>query len=248
MAAQIFHTKRVATAWTSTTAAAGFGPSNVSNESLGRPWKATGTGAEDLTITFAAAATVHTLFVHDVNFASCTVRKSADGSSFSSVGTLTTYADRDGRRRGRITINDANVRAVQLQIASGSPTDGAAAWRVGAAYPMTTQHQPPADLIFPVVEDAIDPGVSVELPNGIEASASTGVRFARLETNWQRESNESLATFLEKAKAATIIFDAGTSDYPEQQWPVFIPRKRQHRESFERFRFSRFTVPLVERV
>jgi hypothetical protein len=246
--ALIYYDKRTFTAAVSTTAQAGYPASNLLNESLRRPWRATGVGAEDVTLTAPAALGVHSLCLHDVNFASCTVRKSADGVAFNTVGVLTTYPDRHGRRRGRITINDAVVKALQIQIGAGATTDGLAFWRGGAAYPMGSSHQVPADLNFPLNEEPVDPAIGKEIVNGLLAEAGTGERFSRVETVWHREATESLQTLITKAKAAVVWFDAGTADYPEQQWPLYLLLRSPARESFDRFRFSRPTLQFTERV
>ncbi len=246
--AKIYYDKRAFTVAQSTTAQAGYPASNLLNESLRRPWRGTGVLAEDVTLTAPAAVGVDSLCLHDVNFASCTVRKSADGVAFNVVGVLTTYPDRHGRRRGRITINDAGVKALQIQIGAGATTDGLAYWRGGAAYPMGSSHQVPADLNFPLNEEPIDPAISKDLVNGLLAEAGTGERFSRIDTAWHREATESLQTLITKAKFATVWFDAGTADYPEQQWPLYLPLKASVRESFDRFRFSRPALQFTERV
>jgi hypothetical protein len=247
-AAAIFYDKRTLVSASATTAAAGYPASNLGSESLARPYRATGLGATDIQINYAAATPLHSFSVHDVNFASCTFQKSSDGAAFTTVGTLTTYADRDGRRRGRILVNDATVKAVKLQIGAGSATDGLAFWRAGAGYGWISTQTVPADLIFPVNEDIVPPAIAQDLPNGLVAEAGVGTRFSRIDTSWNRESTESLATLIGKARVATIWFDAGTSDYLEQQWPVYLQARDRLRESFDRFRYSRPTITLTERV
>lgn len=246
--ATIYYDKRVFTVSAATTEAAGYPASNWMVESLARPWRATGLGANDVTFTAPAAVGVHSVCLHDVNFASCTIRKSADGIAFSDVGVLTTYPDRHGRRRGRITVNDANVKAWQIRIGAGAATDGLAFWRGGAAYPMGSSHLVPADLNFPLSEEPVEPAIGRELVNGLLAEAATGERFSRIETVWNREATESLQTLITKAKAATVWFDTGTSDYPEQQWPLYLARRAAVRESFDRFRFSRPALQFTERI
>lgn len=246
--AKIYHDKRVFTVSAATTEAAGYPASNWLAESLARPWRATGLGANDVTFTAPAAVGVHSVCLHDVNFASCTIRKSADGIAFSDVGVLTTYPDRYGRRRGRITINDANVKAWQIRIGAGVATDGLAFWRGGAAYPFGSEHLVPADLNFPLNEEVFEPALSKDLVNGLVAEAAIGTRHSLVDTVWHREATESLQTLVTKAKAATIWLDAGTSDYPEQQWPLYLPLKSRVRETFDRFRFSRPSLQFTERI
>jgi hypothetical protein len=159
---------------------------------------------------------------------------------------MTTYADRDARRRGRILVNDASVKAMQVQIGAGSSTDGAV-WRIGAPYPYGSSQVVPADLNFPVNEDVVTPAIAQDLPNGLTGEAVLGTRYSRIDTVWNREATESLSTLIPKARAATIWFDCGTSDYPEQQWPVFLLSRDRMRETFDKFRFSRPALTFTER-
>jgi hypothetical protein len=96
---------------------AGYPASNVALESITRNWRATGAGQHRVTLTFSAAGPIAAILLEDVNFTSCAVAKSPDGSSVSSVGTLTTFADKwVNRRRGLLEINDASTKAVKLSI------------------------------------------------------------------------------------------------------------------------------------
>lgn len=245
--AVIYYDKLLPLSVSATTEAAGFPAFNVTLESLARPYRATNAGANDVTIIFKSVGPLHSIFLHDVNFASCTVQKSVDGVAWVTVGTLTTYVDENGRRRGRITINDASVKGVRIQISAGTPTDGLTFWRIGAAYPMVSTHTVPATLIYPLNEDLIEPATGVELVNKQFAEADTGVAFSKLITAWDRVSTVSLQTLREQAKG-TIIFDANLSNYPQWQWPCYRSRSDVIRESFDRFSMSGVVVNLRERV
>lgn len=248
MGATIYYDKRTVLGASATTAADGYPAANVATQSLRRPWRSVGTGANDVTLPLAALVAVHSFCIHAANFATCTVRKSADGVAFTTVGVLTAYPDRHGRYRGRIVVNDPGVKAIQIQIGAGTPADAAPYWSLGAAYPMGSAHVVPADLIFPVNEEVVEPAFSTELANKQVAEASAGERFSKIDTVWQRESIESLQTLIQKTRGYTVWFDAGTSDYPEQQWPLYLPLQSSVRESFDRFRFSKPTLSFVERV
>jgi hypothetical protein len=247
MPALIFYDKRVFTSSSSTSAAAGFPSSNAIRESLARPWKATSAGAEEWVGNFAVPTAVDTFCLHDVNFASATIQKSVSGGAFVGVGTMTTYADRHGRRRGRISVAEANDTAIKV-IPIGVPTDGGSAWYIGAAYPWGSQLAVPVSLIFPVSEEVTDPAVSSNLVQDLVTEAATGQpRWSTIQTNWQRKSSASLGTLMQKS-LTTIWFDCNTSDYPEQQWPVYRRRSDKIQEVYDRFQVSRPSITLRERV
>lgn len=243
--AALYYDKRIATVGAATTEAAGYSASNVNNESLSREWRATGAGANDVTITFPANVSVHSLFVHGVNFASCPAQWSSDGINFNTIGTLTTYADRHGRRRGRITINQASVKALRIQIGAGTPTDGLGVWRVGAMYPFGSTVTPTAFPKYTFRVRTRRPRVNRELVNGMVAAAETGLRSDRLDLSFLRKDTESVDDFIQRATAGTVLLDMGVSPYPEQQWPVRCVEQDLD-ETFTRPRESSITVPLVE--
>jgi hypothetical protein len=186
-----------------------------------------------------------------VNFASATIQTSINGGAFATVGVMTTYADRHGRRRGRITINQANVTAIKVQVAAGTPTDsadGVTRWRIGCAYPWGTQLVVPVSQIFPLSEEVSDPAVTATLPGDIVIEAATGQpRWSTIQTLWQRKSAASLGTLVSKS-LTTIWFDCNVADYPEQQWPVYRRRADKVQEIYDRFTVSKPSLTLRERV
>lgn len=245
--AVIYYDKRPFSGSSSTSAQAGYPASNAIRESLARPWRAATAGAEEWVGSFAAALGVHTFCLHDVNFASATISKSADGVAFVVVGVMTTYADRHGRRRGKILINDANVKALKVQPA-GVTTDGSTGWSIGAAYPWGTQHVVPVSHIFPLSEEVADPVISSTLVQDLVTEAATGQpRWSTVQTVWQRKSTLALDTLVQKS-LNTIWFDCNVSSYPEQQWPVYRRRADRIQEVYDRFNVSRPSLTLRERV
>jgi hypothetical protein len=186
--AQLFYGKQPFTGSSSTSAAAGYPAANATFESVSRHWRSTSVNAEEWVGTFAAALAVNTFCLHDVNFAAATIQKSVDGVVFVNVGVMTTYADRHGRRRGRILINDANVKAIKVQIAAGAPTDSTntgywagvtPVWRIGAAYAFASTVTPSAFPKYAYRRSTRRPRVV----GGSRTAASPGRRRAR---TWTR--------------------------------------------------------------
>lgn len=218
---KLYYNKVTATAWSATSAQSGYPASNVSLESITRNWRGNDATALDVVITFAAATTVAALLLTDVNFASCAILKSPDGSSFSSVGTLTTFADKlTGRRRGLIEINDANVKAIKISISSGTPSDGLAYWRIGSAYPFANSVALPRNPDYHVRVAAIYPKLRAELPNKQVAVASTGPDILTLTMPFTRASGEDPLEIVRRGRAGTVGLSISNTNYPELVLPV----------------------------
>lgn len=231
-------------AFSATTAAVGFPAANLGNESLVRPYRATGVGATDVILSLAAVATIKTLFLHDVNFANAQVYRSPDGVAWTLVGTLNTYADRYGRRRGLININQAGQLAVKISIGAGASTDGLA-WRIGAPYLFTASVALGAAAEYGYQVSTRRPRVSVDLPNGRVAQASTGMNVDRINLSFPRQASESVDDLVQRASVASCVLDLGLPLYPEQVWPVRCPEASLD-ESFNRKTISSIGVPLLE--
>lgn len=237
MPASLAFGKRSATAYSATTSQAGYGPDNLGLESLARPWRSADTTAQDVVLTFAAAAPLHTLHLHDVNFAAADVYKSVDGVAYNLVGALSAYQGKEGRRRGAIVINDATVKAVKISIANGAATDGLAYKRIGAAYAFSSVAIVGAPFQFPYAARFLYPQVRSQLPNGQTPAASTGMGFHLVEVPWRPFDNEDLEPVVRRARAATVLLNLGMANYPAQLWPVRL-EEDQMEESFSAPRTS----------
>jgi hypothetical protein len=241
----LHYAKLSPTSWAATEVAVGYPASNVGLESIGRPWRSTTLGANDLTIVLPVISGVQTLFLHDVNFATCNIEKSVDGAVFVAVGALNTYADRHGRRRGYITIAAAGQKAVKIRIAAGATTDGLAFWRIGASYLFSSVLTPSAAVKYGYSARTKRPRVSTQLPNGLTAVATTGNNIDRLNLTFERLYSEIADDIIQKASAATCLLDVGLPNYPEQQWPVRC-LEEDLEETFSNKNLSSIGVPLTE--
>jgi hypothetical protein len=134
---------------------------------------------------------------------------------------MTTYADRHGRRRGRILINDANVKAIKVQIAAGAPSDGAAYWRIGAAFAFANTVTPSGIPAYSYRKTTRRPRVTGNLVNGAVAVAKTGENVDLVELSFINRFDELVDDFVARASAGTVWLDLGAAPaFPEQQWPV----------------------------
>lgn len=217
--ASIYYGKLSIVAVTTTDTQAGYPGSNLSTESLGRPWYAADAGAKTVVIDLGASKAIDSLFTHDVNFASAPVSWSTDNVTYSAPATLTTYSGRHGRRRGRVSVG-ATMRYLKIAIAGGTPSDGLAYWRVGAAYVFSSKVSPAAQGNYPSKVTTYRPRVSTTLANHIAAVATTGNNIDVIEFSVPRFNAESADDFIQRAAAGSIVLDLEEPNYPEQQWPV----------------------------
>lgn len=236
-----YHTKRVITSASATTEASGYPASNAGLESIRRPWRSTSL-IETTVVLNIASATAAAVLLTDVNFASATIKNAADAT----LGTLTSAADKlTGRRRGLLVAAIAATTAIKVVIPAGTPTDGAAFWKIGAAYIFATGVTLPRDPENGCSLESIFPKLSTELPNGQIAEAALGDDVLVLTLPFKREYNEDGLELARRARAATIGLAINTDNYPELCLPVRF-RAGRLAEQFPVYRVTESTVPLRE--
>ena len=218
--ATLHYDRLVPTIFESTTSQAGYPATNLGNESLARPWKGVGVGVEDLTLRLPAAATIQTVFLDDVNFDSCTVKRSANGVDFVDVGVATAYPNEHGRYRGKITVGVAGLVAIRLAIAAGAANDGLADWRGGAVYLFGSSAPIPVGPSYNYRTRTKRPRISAELANGLVAQARTGLNIDRIDFPYERKFDKSLRLLKMKAEQGTVLLSMDIPDWPDQMWPV----------------------------
>jgi hypothetical protein len=222
-----------------TEAATGYPASNVGLQSLGRPWRSTTTGANEVTINFAAARQVQALFLHDVNFATANIQKSVSGGGFVNIGALTTAGNEAGRYRGYCTVNEALCTAIKIQIAAAAPNDGLAYWRIGSAYAFQAVVTPPFALEYQYEIDTQESVISSTLVNKRKAEARVGIDHDLIKLPYNAKNSESLADIVRLTRLGTCLFTTDLPNYPEELWPVI----RQEDNSVK----SRYAVNLAKR-
>lgn len=226
---KLWHTKRAISTVTATDNLSGYAPTNVADEALRYEWRANGVGAKTLTIVFPAQGYLEALFLHGVNFAAATVKTSTDNVSFPGGAAFTSYADEFGRRRGLITLAAANVLAVRVEIGAGAATDGAAFWRIGAAYPMAAVVSLPGGPEWGYGINRIYAQTSRELANKQATIAGTGEDFDEIAMTIKKRNSEDLSMLKQKTREATCIFTTDLSAHPAEIWPVRANQDRYAR-------------------
>lgn len=216
----LYHTKLTLQNVTSTTSQTGYGADNLKLEAIARNWRATGAGAENLILDVGTSQSLGGVLVSDVNWPSATVSTSVDGSAYTARGTLTTYANDQGRRRGIFTLNGYTGRYIKLAISAGTPGDGLSYWRAGSAYVMKTAV---------TLAQAPNKGYSVQtvyaqqvtkLANFKNARAGTGSDHDEIHWNFTRKYQDSLDVLKTQLRAGTVLIDMGLPQFPHHVWPV----------------------------
>jgi hypothetical protein len=243
---KLYYSKVAAATAAATSAQAGYPATNVALESITRNWRSVDTTGNDVTVTFAAAGALASLLLTDVNFASCAVLKSPDGSAFSAVGTLTTFADKiTGRRRGLIEINDPTVKAYRITISSGTPTDGLAYWRIGSAYPFGASSAQPRNADYGARVRGIFPKLSTELSNKQVAQAATGPDILQIVFPFDRSASEDVLELLRRGRAGTVGVAAEVTNYPEFLCPMRYVDEEQE-ETLDTYNRSKLSITMRE--
>ena len=201
------------------TAETGYEATNTSNTQVGKPWRSTVTTETTVTLDAGASFTPASLCLQDANFASAPVTYSADNVTYYSAGTLTTYADLNGRRKGSLEFANT-CRYIKITIASGTPTDALAYWSIGAAYVFLSVQT--ADMA-PSVGLTIDPTfpqAAYDLPNGRTVTAELGASYMQLSGVTNNRATDDSGEVIRLARAAPIWIDMEILANRERQWPV----------------------------
>lgn len=246
----LYYGKITPSAFSATTAATGYPASNIGNESIDMPWKATvaGTGdPSDVIFTLSVAQMVKGLLLSDVNFASAAVAKSPDGTTYSSVGTITSYADKwTDRRRALIVVNDANVKTLKITVSAGTPLDGTTQWRIGAGYLFSSTVALPRMPDFGMKVRAIYPKVQTELANKQLPQALTGVDILELSLPYNRRYDQDVLEMLRRARGGTVGLSLVPTNYTELVLPVYHVANNIE-ETLGMLDVSQLTIDLRER-
>jgi len=218
----------VPTSATATSAGTGYAALNASSEYLDKPWQATSALAQTLTYDLGASYNIACLMIHDGNFASATVETSPDASTWTSRGTVTMVSDEALRYRGILGSLAVSARYIRINISAGTPNDyatyGVTVYRVGAMYVMTRREA----IVAPTYGFTIRrmrPNVSAQLPNGVQAIATTGKALDVISATWRHDVTGTPVTqpIIQRPRDQIIIFDC---EMPSPRnwmvWPVRV--------------------------
>ena len=201
------------------TAATGYEATNTSNTQVGKPWRSTVTTETTVTMDAGASFTPASLCLQDVNFASAAISYSADNISYSAAGTLTTYADLNGRRKGSLEFTNT-CRYIKITIASGTPTDSAAYWSIGAAYVFKTVATAAMAPSVGLSQEVVYPQASYELANGRTVVAELGNKFTLLSGQTNNRPADGAGDVVALARAGNIWIDMEITANRDRQWPM----------------------------
>jgi len=217
----LYTSRIIPTTATATSAASGYAATNVLLQALGAPWRSTATTQQDVIIDLGSAQTPRGIGVQDTNATSIVIASSADNITYTGRATLSlTNVDRFSRRRGCAAVN-TSARYWRLRIASATPPDGLAYWRIGAVY------------VFGATTDIVAPqyGLTVrnnhaetrqQLDNGREAVAAIGNRFDVINGKFlvTKTGEMVIGSLLEEIRRGAVWMDLQVTQRPSWTWPL----------------------------
>lgn len=247
MTAKLHHTLRAPVTATGTTAAADYPATNVLSPRIRRPWRSTSIAADqNLILDLGASVAITAVALHDVNFASCEVLADNAATPTTSRGTLTTYAGKNGRRRGSLAFS-ATVRYIRFRIPLGTPTDGAAYFNVGYAPPFQATLTLPRDPSYGADVDSVEPQSPFDLVNDQGQPLRRGPDHDEVRLPFVATPAQDVEEARRRARAALCWLDVGDATQAWLQWPVRAFAARQVRR-LERFNRDTLSIAFSEQV
>ncbi len=201
------------------TAATGYEATNTSNTQVGKPWRSTVTTESWVKLDAGGSITPASLGIQDANFASATITYSADDVTYYAAGTLTTYADLNGRRKGSLEFANT-CRYIKITIASGTPTDSAAYWSIGAAYVFKTVAAADTAPSVGLTQEPVFPQIAHELANGRTVPVELGHKYTLLSGSTNNKPSDDAGMIVRLARAGNIWIDFDISANRDRQWPM----------------------------
>lgn len=237
----LYHTK-LAGDLTASTEQTGYEASNAANYSVGRPWKATVATASWLQIDLGSSKSIDAICINDTNASSCTVTYGASSPPGTTLGTLTTYPDGQGRRKGHI---EAGVSGRYIRLSfSGSPVDGTA-WYVGSLLLLADVLSVPTPL-YPFNLDFERGQDNVRMPNGRELAIVRGLSRARLGLSWRVAAGTDIEAIARTIREQEAWLDLAVAGRGDLQWPVSCVADTLTRR-IEGYNRERHDLQLLER-
>lgn len=227
---------------TATTSQVGYTATNALLQSLGYPWRAQNTTAHEYVIDLGSSKTIRGLLVHGCNFTSATISHSDNNVSYTTLGTLTTYANRYARRRGLLAMN---VTKRYLKIAfSGTPTDSLSYWWIGSVFVMgaVTAFLAPT---YSYEVETLKPGIINKLGNGLSTKANTGLYRDIITMEWDAMDSETVTPVMALPDAGVCVLDMQLANYPDDIWPITTVEEKNP-EVFYQPKFSKMRRELME--
>jgi len=197
----------------------GYEASNLVLPQVRRAWRSSATTEQVVTLDMGSSKTPASLWVQEVNWATATIERSADGAAWSSVGTLTSYQDIHGRRKGLIAIGIA-CRFVRATIPNGTPTDGAAYFSIGAAYLFLNSESAAIPPEWGHELAVAYPQSRRDLPNGRSVTVELGAPQMTLRGQFPPKPAEDAAKVIRLARAGTVGIDMELTASRERAWPM----------------------------
>lgn len=219
MTATVYHTALSPSTATASTAATGYAATNALTTAVGKPWRSTTTaGSTTLIIDLGSSKAVAAVAVNHINASSVTVHADNSATPTTLKGTLTSYADGQGRRKGLLAFS-ATVRYIMLTF-SGTPTDAAAYWTAGSVYVFSTAAALPRDPLFGSDQSIDWPQIAQRLPNGSTLRIDRGTSRMAVRLRFSARITDDVESLARYARAGAVWLDLGLPSAQWCQWPL----------------------------
>jgi hypothetical protein len=219
MANRLYHTLLAVSAVSVNSAAAGYPATNVTSTPVDRQWRSTSVGgSEFVTIDLGSSKAVSAIGVNEVNWTGATVKADNLAVPTTVRGTLNTYVDHQGRRKGSLEFS-ATVRYIRIELPA-SVTDGAAFHRLGFCAPFASAIDLARDLLFGSSLDHLTPQLSVPLVNGQELTVDTGAPRTLVDCKSRGRATHDIEALKRYARSGPVWLNCNLVGQEFRQWPV----------------------------
>ena len=249
MTARIHYNQRSPTAVAATSSDGNFPVANINTTPVDRQWRSTSTVLQNIDIDLGSSLPITAVCVQHTNAPAFTVLADNSNPPTTARGTLTTYADNGGRRKGKLEFS-ATVRYIRLQVAASvavAEENGTALgyYYIGAAYVFANTLNLPRDPSYgsPINHNAAQE--TIELPNGQAIAVALGPVYSTMELGFTVGSSADIERVRRLAALAPVWLDLDVASERWRQWPVRCTADRVTR-NVARINGERVEIPLRE--
>jgi hypothetical protein len=230
MANRLYHSLLAATVSSVSSQAAGYAGTGVLGTAVDTQWRTTGTSsAENIVLDLGSSKAIAALGINHCNFASASIYADNAATPTTLRGTLTTYVDHQGRRKGSFEFSAVTARYIRINMPGTGTTDAAAYFFLGFAAPFATAQDLPRDMLFGTTLEHVTPQLSVALMNGQEVTVETGAPRTIINCKFAARAADDIEVLKRQARLGPVWINANLAGQEYRQWPV-----RHHAPSSQR--------------
>lgn len=220
MANRMYHTLLAASTATGFSAAIGYPATNAITTPVDKQYRTTGTSASEyLILDLGSSKAISAVGINHCNFATASMFADNAANPSTARGTLTTYVDHQGRRKGSLEFS-ATARYIKFQMPGSGTTDGASYFFFGFAAPFASAIDLPRDMLFGLPLDHRTPQIAVQLANGQEVVVDTGAAYTEIAAKFAPRASDDIEQVKRLARAGVVWLNLNLTGQEYRQWPV----------------------------